>query len=201
MKLLSLSTEQFLGRVAGPEPTPGGGSCAALAGALAAALVEMVCAMPKTKSALVQEREWLDKALRASREAGQALRALVDEDAAAYDGVVAAFRMPKASQDEKARRADAVTAAMRIATQVPLRTAEACLLVLEAAREAADHGNPNARSDARTGAALAWAGLLGALENVRINAASAAWGHDALLRADELQREAQQRARALELVR
>ena len=201
MSLLQLSALKFLDRVAGPEPTPGGGSAAALAGALGAALVEMVCGMPKTKSSLAQEREWLDAAGRAAKEAGARLRSLVDEDAAAYDAVVAAYRLPKASEAEKARRGDAVTAAMRRATEVPLQTAESCLRVLETAREAADHGNPNARSDARTGAALAWAGLLGALENVRINAAAASWGGDALRRADVLQREAQERARALELLR
>jgi formiminotetrahydrofolate cyclodeaminase len=201
VSLLQLTALKFLDRVAGPEPTPGGGSAAALAGALAAALVEMVCGMPKTKGAVAQERAWLDAAGRTAKEAGAQLRSLVDQDAAAYDAVVAAYRLPKASEAEKARRGDAVTAAMRRATEVPLQTAEACLRVLEAARAAADHGNPNATSDARTGAALAWAGLLGALENVRINAAPAAWGKDALRRADALQREAQERARALELVR
>jgi glutamate formiminotransferase/formiminotetrahydrofolate cyclodeaminase len=201
VKLLQLSAEKFLDRVAGPEPTPGGGSAAALAGSLAAALVAMVCGMPKTKGALARERDWLDAAGRTAQEAGARLRSLVDEDAAAYDAVVAAFRLPKASEDEKARRGDAVTAAMRRATEVPLQTAESCLQVLQAAREAADHGNPNARSDAKTGAALAWAGLLGALENVRINAAAASWGGDALRRADALQREAQERARGLELLR
>jgi formiminotetrahydrofolate cyclodeaminase len=97
------------------------------------------------------------------------LRALVDEDSAAYDAVVAAYRLPKGTDAEKAARKQAVAVAMTGATAVPLRTAEACLVVLRAASEGLAHGNPNAVSDARTAGALAWAGLLGAAENVKIN--------------------------------
>src|SRR6185295_6295446 len=100
------------------------------------------------------------------------LRALVEEDTRAYDAVVAAYRLPKGTDEEKAARKAAVAAAMARATEVPLETAEACLAVLKSAEEAASHGNPNALSDARTGGALGFAGLVGAAENVRINAAS-----------------------------
>lgn len=200
MALLQLSAAQFLDRIAGPEPTPGGGSAAALAGAMAAALVQMVCGMPKTRSGRPEERARLDAAQAAACGAGARLRLLVDEDAAAYDAVVAACRQPKATEAAQARRKASVALAMRRATEVPLGTAEACLVVLQAAREAADHGNPGALSDARTGAALAWAGLAGALENVRINAAPEDWGKSALLRADSLQREAEERVRGLKLL-
>ena len=201
MALLELKTAELLDRVAGPEPTPGGGSAAALAGALAAGLVQMVCGMPKTRSGLALERSRLDQAGHAAQRAGARLRALVDEDSAAYDAVVAAYRLPKQSDAEKSARRAAIAAAMRRATDVPLETAERCLELMAAAHAAADDGTPNARSDARTGAALAWAGLIGALENVRINAPAEGWGPEALRRAEDLQREAQQRARALELVR
>lgn len=200
MSLLELRTAAFLDRIAGPEPTPGGGSTAALAGALAAALVEMVCSMSKTRSGLPQDRARLDAAKAVAREAGARLRLLVDQDAAAYDAVVAAYRLPKASDEEKGRRRASVAEAMKRATQTPLGTAEACLIVLKAAQEAASHGNPNALSDARAGAALAWAGLVGALENVRINAAAEGWGKSALDRADTLQLDAQERARELKLL-
>lgn len=198
--LLALELREFLDRIAGPEPTPGGGSAAALAGATAAALVLMVAGMGKTRSNLPEERGRLDLALATAREASVGLRRLIDEDAAAYDAVVAAYKLPKATEEEKARRKQAVAAAMRHATEVPLRTAEACLLVLRAAETAAKDGNPNAASDARTAAALAWAGLLGALENVRINAPSEGWGAGARSRADALQLDAQQRARTLALL-
>ena len=142
MPLLSLAAADLLDRFASPDPTPGGGSAAALAGATAAALVVMVCAMPKTRSGDPGERGRLDAALADARAAGDRLRKLVDEDAAAYDGVVAAYRLPKANDDEKAARKRAVDAAMAVATDVPLRTAEACRAVLAAAATAAATGTP-----------------------------------------------------------
>jgi methenyltetrahydrofolate cyclohydrolase len=169
MALLDLGANALLDRFASPDPTPGGGSAAALAGAIGASLVAMVCAMPKTRTGSEAERERLTAALGWARESGSRLRLLVDEDAAAYDAVVAAYRLPKGTDPEKAARKDAVAKAMSGATAVPQRTAEACLVVLRAASEALAHGNPNATSDARTAGALAWAGLLGAAENVRIN--------------------------------
>ena len=169
MALLALTVTELLDRFASGDPTPGGGSAAALAGATAAALVTMVCRMPKTRTADPAERARLDEALAAARTPGDWLRRLVDEDSAAYDAVVAAYKLPKVTDHEKAARKRAVEAAVSVATDVPLRTAEACLAVLAAAQVAAENGNPNAASDARTAAALAWAGLKGAAENVRIN--------------------------------
>jgi len=167
--LLALSASDLLDRFASSDPTPGGGSAAALAGAIAAALVAMVCGMPKTRTGEPGERIRLDGALADARAAGDQLRRLVDEDSAAYDAVVAAYRLPKATDEDKASRKRAVEAAVSVATDVPMRTAEMCLTVLAAAQVAAESGNSNAVSDARTAAALAWAGLKGAAENVRIN--------------------------------
>jgi formiminotetrahydrofolate cyclodeaminase len=198
--LLSLPAAELLDRFAAPDPTPGGGSAAALAGALGAALVSMVCAMPKTRTGAVPERARLDAALAWAREAGQRLRALVEEDARAYDAVVAGYRLPKGTDEDKAARKSAIAAAMARATEVPLETAEACLVVLKSAEEAVSHGNPNAVSDARTGAALAWAGLVGAAENVRINAASLPEGdRAAALRVEAAVAEGGRRAAALGL--
>jgi formiminotetrahydrofolate cyclodeaminase len=129
----------------------------------------MVCGMTKTRTGDPAERARLDEAHADARTTGDWLRRLVDEDSAAYDAVVAAYKLPKVTEDEKAARKRAVEAAVSVATDVPLRTAEACLAVLAAAQVAAENGNPNATSDARTAAALAWAGLKGAAENVRIN--------------------------------
>jgi methenyltetrahydrofolate cyclohydrolase len=198
--LLSLPAAELLDRFAAPDPTPGGGSAAALAGALGAALVSMVCAMPKTRTGAVPERARLDAALAWAREAGERLRALVEEDARAYDAVVAGYRLPKGTDEDKAARKSAIAAAMARATEVPLETAEACLVVLKSAEEAVSHGNPNAVSDARTGAALAWAGLVGAAENVRINAASLPEGdRAAALRVEAAVAEGGRRAAALGL--
>lgn len=196
--LLDLRTAELLDRFASADPTPGGGSAAALAGALGASLVSMVCAMPKTRTGAAPERERLDAALAWARESGERLRSLVQEDARAFDAVMAAYRMPKGTDEEKAARASSVAAALAQATAVPLATAEACLVVLQAAGEAAAHGNPNALSDARTGGALAWAGLSGAFENVRINAASQKEaGAAALERVEATVQEGRRRVRAL----
>ena len=172
MSLLDLSARELLERFASTDPTPGGGSAAALSGATAAALVAMVCGMPKTRSGSAEERARLDTGLGWAREARERLERLVQEDSAAYDAVMAAYRLPKQTDAEKASRKEAIAAALAGASEAPIRTAEACLVVLRAAAQAAAHGNPNALSDARTGAAMAWAGLVGAAENVRVNAAS-----------------------------
>lgn len=171
MSLLDLSARTLLDRFASSDPTPGGGSAAALAGATGAALVAMVCGMPKTRTGSADERARLTDTLSAVGEASRKLRILVDEDTAAYDGVVAAYRLPKDTDDQKAVRKQAIAVGMKTATEVPLRTVEACLVVLRAARVAVADGNPNAASDAQTGGALAWAGLLGAVANVRVNTA------------------------------
>jgi len=168
-----------------------------LSGALGAALAAMVCAMPKTKSGAPEERERLHRALATAEAAGRRLQALVDEDTAAFDAVMAAFRLPKATDEEKAARKQAIAAANGRATEVPLQTAESCLQVLEAAADAAACGNPNATSDARTAAAVALAGLLGALENVRINLRADDPGSGPLLaRADALLADGRARAAA-----
>jgi methenyltetrahydrofolate cyclohydrolase len=169
VSLLDLTARALLDRFASPLPTPGGGSGAALAGALGAALVTMVCSMEKTRTGAAAERERLDEAVPRARRAGERLRQLVDEDAAAYDAVVSAYRLPRGTDAEKAARKVEVARTMAHATDVPRQTARACLEVMSVAVEAAADGNPNALSDARTGGALAWAGLQGALENVRIN--------------------------------
>lgn len=170
MSLIDLKASEFLDRLASTDPTPGGGSAAALSGSLAAALVAMVCAMEKTRSGSPSERTSLQAALMEVRKSGEKLRELVDLDSSAYEGVMAAYRLPKGSDAEKAVRKEAIARALELATRIPLETAEECLKVIRAAEEAKEFGNPNAGSDALTGGALALAGLLGASENVRINA-------------------------------
>lgn len=169
MSLLALSAEALLDRLASSDPTPGGGSASAWAGATAAALVCMVAGMDKTRTGAPEERTRLANVLAAASAAGARLRALVDEDAAAYDAVMAAYKLPKATDEEKAARKPVIAAALARATAVPLATAECCAEVMAAAAAAAADGNPNALSDARTAGALAWAGLTGAVENVVIN--------------------------------
>jgi formiminotetrahydrofolate cyclodeaminase len=183
LSLLDLDARGLLDRFASTDPTPGGGSAAAWAGATGAALVAMVSGMEKTRTGSPVERTRLEAVRARVGAAGDALRLLVDEDSAAYDAVMAAYRLPKQTDGEKASRKASIQAAMERATDVPLRTAAACLTVLLAAVDAAADGNPSAVSDALTGGALAWAGLQGALENVRINTRD---DHPARARALEL---------------
>ncbi|MET0556624.1 MAG: cyclodeaminase/cyclohydrolase family protein [Vicinamibacteria bacterium] len=195
MSLLALTAEALLDRLAASDPTPGGGSAAAWAGATAAALVCMVAGMDKTRTGAPDERERLAALLAAASADGRRLRVLVDEDTLAYDAVMAAYRLPKATDEEKAARKPVIAAALARATAVPLETAERCAAVLAAAAGAAADGNPNALSDARTAGALAWAGLTGALENVRINTKE---GDPARARAAVLVADAQVALRGLE---
>lgn len=171
-QLLSLSTTSLLDRFASEDPTPGGGSAAALAGALAAALVEMVAGLPKSRTGAPEEREKLDSAKAASAQAGARLRQLVDLDTEAYNAVTAAYRMPKATDEEKALRGAAIKKAMRQATEVPLETCERSAEVLRAAASVLAHGNPNAVSDVRTAMSLCRAAMDAGAENVRANLAS-----------------------------
>ena len=169
MSLLALSAADLLDRFASDAPTPGGGSAAALAGALAASLVEMVAGLPKTRTGAADEREKLAAAKASAAKAGARLRQLVDLDTDAYNAVTAAYRMPKATDEEKAVRSAAIKAAMRQATEVPLETCERAADVLRAAAQALAHGNPNAASDSRTAIALCRAALDAGAENVRVN--------------------------------
>ncbi len=132
----------------------------------------MVAGLPKTRTGAPDEREKLDAAKASAAQAGGRLRQLVDLDTDAYNAVTAAYRLPKASDEEKAARSAAIAAAMRQATDVPLETCERSAEVLRAAAQALAHGNPNAASDVRTAMALCRAALDAGAENVRANVSS-----------------------------
>ena len=159
----------FISSLASGEPTPGGGSAAALAGALGAALAAMVgrltAGRPKYAAVDAQMRSAIVEAdtLRSR------LLVLVDEDAAAYDLVRAAFRLPKETAEQQTTRAAAIQQALQGASRTPLATVEACLAVLRLAEQVVKSGNPNAATDGTVGALLAHAGLQGAALNVQIN--------------------------------
>lgn len=170
--LTDRTVTDLLDAFASPDPTPGGGSAAALAGAIGTSLLAMVAAMPKTKTGTPDSRAVLDAAHVRLMEARKTLTELIDRDSAAYDLVVAAYRRPKASDEEKAARKEAIQHAMRIATEVPLETATRCADALSDAAIVEAHGNPNAASDVGTAMALLRAGIRGAALNVEINIGS-----------------------------
>jgi formiminotetrahydrofolate cyclodeaminase len=172
MSLTSLSVNDLLDAFASSAPTPGGGSAAALSGSVGASLLAMVTALPKTKLGEPQEREALDRTGATLHALRKQLADLVDEDTRAYDTVIAAYRRPKGTDEEKAARKEAVQAAMRTATTVPLETMRACDAAIREAAVVAQHGNPSAASDVFVGVELALAGLRGAEKNVAINIGS-----------------------------
>ena len=159
----------LLDAFASSDPTPGGGSAAALAGAIGASLLAMVAGMPKTKTNTPEARAALDKARDQLMELRGKLAALVDHDSVAYDLVVAAYKHPKSTDDEKLLRKKAVQDAMRVATEVPLETMRACVAAIDVATVIAEHGNPAAISDVGVGLQLLGTGVSGALFNVEIN--------------------------------
>jgi len=166
------SVDGFLSRVASPEPTPGGGSVAAHAGALGAALAQMVAGLTvgKKKYAAVDE-EMKALSLQASALRRQ-LTGLVERDAASYERVRAAYAMPKEPVEAVEARADAIRDALLYAAEVPLETARAAVDVASLAAACAERGNTNAVTDACVAALLAEAACKGAVLNVRINVAS-----------------------------
>jgi len=163
---------QFLDELASQAPVPGGGSGAALAGALGAALASMVCNLTvgKPKYADVQEDI---QALLAQTEALRArLTALIDEDIAVYYRLSSAYKMPKDTDEQKAARTAAIQEILRDATKVPMQIAEACVQVLHLCKPIAEKGNVGAVSDAGVAALLAEAALRSAALNVLINLAA-----------------------------
>jgi formiminotetrahydrofolate cyclodeaminase len=170
--LAERSLTEVLDAFASSAPTPGGGSAAALAGALGASLLAMVAALPKTKTNAPEERASLDAARATLLELRGRLIDLIDRDAAAYDAVVAAYRLPKATDDEKARRRTAIQDALKLASEVPLET---CLAVNEVLREGATvagAGNPSARTDVAVAFQLLTTASQGALFNIEANLGS-----------------------------
>jgi formiminotetrahydrofolate cyclodeaminase len=166
------SIDQFLHDLAGSNPTPGGGSAAAIMGAMGAALVSMVCNVSFGKKGYEAAEPELKAMLVRSEELRGRLAAMVAEDVAAFDSLMAAYKLPKSSDGEKSRRADTIQSSLGRATLVPLECARACFEVVLLARRAAELGYKHVISDVGVGVAAADAALRSAALNVFINAPS-----------------------------
>lgn len=162
----------FLAGVAAAKPTPGGGTAAAVCGALAAALSEMVASLGLTKEAWSDAHPELPRVVARARELRTDLLRLADEDAEAFEAVMAAMKLPRGTEDEKSRRRREMQKALRGAAEVPLETAHRCRDVLRLSMEAAQSGSRSAITDAGVSALVAHAALQAAALNVRINLAS-----------------------------
>ena len=160
---------QFLEAVAEPTATPGGGSASAFAGALAASLGQMVAGLSRKKKTQAQYFDQLSEALEWLHKTAADLARAIDGDAAAYDAVLAAHKMPQGNAEESQRRNEAILAATRLAAEVPLHVAETSVALFERLGQLASISAASMRSDLQVARLMAAAGARGALENVEIN--------------------------------
>lgn len=169
MKPTEMSVRAFLEALGSPTPVPGGGSSAALAGAVGAALLTMVAGMPKHRAASDEEIAALRGAREQCARTGGSLAQLVNDDCDAYERVLAAYRLPRASDAEKAARSAAIQDALKTATDVPLAVMRGAVEALASAAPVRRLGNPNASSDVGVAIELLAAACRGARLNVDIN--------------------------------
>src|SRR5262249_30747072 len=163
---------EFLAAIRSSNPTPGGGSASALAGAMGASLLAMVAGLPKSRASTAQDAERLQAAgERCAAIAGE-LEALVQRDSDAYDQVLAAYKLPKGTDEEKRARSAAIQAGFRAAIAAPLAVMRACAAAAEQGVVVATLGLASASSDVQVGFELLNAALRGAKLNVDINVGS-----------------------------
>lgn len=167
--LVKRSVADFVDEVSRDTPAPGGGSIAALAGALGAALASMVANLSIGKGEFDARYDELCDLAERAQAAKDELVAAIDADTEAFNEVITALRMAKDTPEQMAARSEAIRAGYRSAARVPLRTAQSCRQVLDLCRTAAAIGNQAVMSDAGVGALMAYAGVQGAIHNVRIN--------------------------------
>ena len=164
-----LPISRFLDALASANPTPGGGTAAAIAGAMGTSLLVMVTGLAKSRNNTDEEKAALARARDCLMPITAHLAQLADADTQAFDRVMAAYRLPKATDDEKAARTQAIQGALQGATTVPLDTLRACADALAHARVVAEHGNRSAASDAGVAVGLLRAAAAGAQANVQAN--------------------------------
>ena len=167
-----MTIQQYTEWLASDEPTIGGGTASALSSAMGAGLVMMVANLSIGRKKYAQFEQVFVEALEKMREVKALLLDKADEDKAAFEAVMQAFKLPKSNEEEIALRNKAIEDATIQAALVPLSVALWAIEVTKSAIPLIEHGNVNARSDGLVGAQLASAGFNGAIYNVRINLAS-----------------------------
>ncbi len=170
-KLVDMTCNGFAEETASESPAPGGGSVSAYMGALGAALGTMVANLSAHKPGWDDRWEFFAKYAEEGHAVMEELIHLVDEDTAAFNEIMAVFGMPKSTPEEKAARAAAMEKATLYATEVPLRTMRCAYRAFPVLQAMVESGNPNSVSDAGVGALAVRAAVLGAMLNVKINAA------------------------------
>jgi glutamate formiminotransferase/formiminotetrahydrofolate cyclodeaminase len=172
MRFADQPISSFVEALARPEPTPGGGTAAAVVGAIATSLLMMVAGLSKTRGNTDPERAKLSEARAALTSVRERYLVLANEDTDAYNRVIAAYRLPKGTEAEKTSRKKAIAAGMRAATDVPLETLRTSVEASRHAHLVAQYGNPAASSDVRVALELLEATASGAAANVEINLTS-----------------------------
>jgi methenyltetrahydrofolate cyclohydrolase len=162
----------YLDELASSSPTPGGGAVGALNAAAGAALIAMVGRLTVGKPAFADLEERMTSMTQTADAATTAFEDLADRDAHAFDGVMAAYKMPKETEQERAERSEAIQAGLMDAAAVPLEVARRAVGLMELAEDATAMGNPQAASDGLSAGASLYAGALCAMANVEINAGS-----------------------------
>ncbi|MDD7762242.1 MAG: cyclodeaminase/cyclohydrolase family protein [Firmicutes bacterium] len=193
MKLIDLTLKDYLKEVYGESPAPGGGSVSAYAGALGVALTQMVGSLTIDKKVFEELNDDEKAKMKDMQEKYHSIRVeleeIVDTDATSFDEVMAAFKLPKSTDEEKKARTDAIQSGYKKALEIPLRAAELCLEALDMQEIYANCGNKNAITDVGVGTLLLQSGLEGALFNVLINVNSikdTEYADNIRARADEL---------------
>lgn len=181
--LVAASLTQFAEDLASSSPTPGGGAAAALAGALGASLVSMVCRFTVGREKFATVEDEVQSILQQADDARGRFLAAVDADAQAYAAVGAAYRRSRGTDDEKLARSEAIRAASWSAAQPPLMVAEEAAALLDLCRAAGPITNPMLGSDVTTAVALARAALEGGIANVEANLSGVSDEHGQELRA------------------
>jgi len=170
--LASSSISSFLSELASSSPAPGGGSVAALSGSLAAALDRMVCQLTLGKKKYENVQEEISSINNDLKKLQKRLTTLIDEDTDAFNDVMAAFKMPKDTEEQKKKRSDAIQEGYKKAAIVPLETARTAQKVLQLTTDVAKKGNTNSITDAGVAALLGYAAVHAAALNVEINLGS-----------------------------
>ena len=169
MDMRDITLSEFCTRVGSSSPTPGGGSTAALVGALAAALAQMVASLTVGKTGYETAQPEMEAVLREGKDIESRLLALMDEDCAAFESYMRALAMPKNTPEESFARTAALQAAAQASADVPLAAAQCAAGVFSIAQNALSLGNRMARSDALMATILARAAVRSAVINVRVN--------------------------------
>ncbi|MCK5112283.1 MAG: glutamate formimidoyltransferase, partial [Thermoplasmatales archaeon] len=170
--LASMKINNFLNELASSSPAPGGGSVAALSGALGTALSSMVCNLTIGKEKYEDVQDEIKNTLEKSERIRKQLTELIDKDTEAFNDVMKAFKMPKETEEQKEKRKQAIQKGYKTAAKVPLETAKACEKILDIAMVVAEKGNKNSITDAAVSALMAQAGVKSAILNIKINLGS-----------------------------